>query len=75
MGKFNLGQEIFWIKYNGNMPFLRSFKVESIKQTKDGFKYGLGIAGSSWVEEDMCFGSAADAVEDACRVLKELLQK
>ena len=73
MNKYNIGQELFWIKYVDNWPTLLSFEVGCIKQMKDGFKYGTGTPGCSWIKECQCFSSIDDAVKAGVDALEKML--
>jgi hypothetical protein len=73
MSKYNLGQTLYWFKYNGHQPDLMCFEVGCIKQTKDGYKYSTGLPGALFQHESICFESIKAAVEDACFILKGFL--
>lgn len=73
MNKYQIGQTLYWFKYSGHQPDLMSFEVCQIKQTKDGYKYGVDTPHGSWVNEEMAFDSIEAAVNNGCMVLKSFL--
>jgi len=74
MNRHQLGQTVYWIKYTNDLPELRSFVVNSIKQSADGYKYSDGRPAAAYIHESKCFDSIDSAVINACRLAKELLK-
>ncbi|HWI50107.1 MAG TPA: hypothetical protein VNU45_18000 [Rummeliibacillus sp.] len=72
MNKYQIGQQLYWIKYVGNVPELQRLVAQVIKQSFDGYKYSEGI-GHSYIKEDLCFDSSFKAVENGCELLRRLL--
>lgn len=75
MNKYQLGQTLYWFKYSGSQPDLMSLEVGCIKQTKDGYKYGTGAPGGTWVPENICFETIQGAVNYGIQILKGFLNE
>jgi hypothetical protein len=73
MKKYQVGQKLYWIKYKDNLPQLRVFDLDTIKEDRDGFKYSG--EGCSYIREEACFDSCAAAVENGFKLLRELMDE
>lgn len=73
MNKYQIGQTLYWFKYQENKPELMSVGVGCIKQTKDGYKYGTGQVGATFISEKILFETVEGAVSYGCAVLKGFL--
>lgn len=75
MNKYQIGQIVYWVRFNLNIPYMTSFEVGSIKQDKMGYKYSDGHPGSSYVAETDIFLSKDEAVEYRCERIRRLLSE
>ena len=75
MNKYQIGQEIFYIKYIENHPTLVSFEIEVAKLTKAGYKYATISPGALYIPEDRCFPTAAQAVQGGIEELSKLIKE
>ena len=72
MNKYNVGQNVYWIKYVDDKPEIRQFEVVMIKQTKNGYSYNGSNPGTQYIPESKCFASPGDAMQNAIDALHSL---
>lgn len=75
MNKYQIGQELFYIKTpSGKRQELRSFVVSLIKQNHHGYRYGESQPGVPAIWECDLFLTAEEAIENSCAWLRGLLK-
>jgi hypothetical protein len=72
MNKYQLEQQLFWIKFTNDLPEIKSFHVGVFKYTKKGFAYGTDTPGVQYINESKLFPSIKEAVEEMCLRLMQL---
>lgn len=74
MSKYEIGQEVFHIKWVENRPMLLSFEIGCIKHTKKGTTYGVGTPGCVWVKEDLCFPTIDELLKATIVLLEQMVE-
>ena len=74
MNLYNLGQTVYYIIYEFNMPILLTFTIVAIRETADGYSYSKFIEPASpYKLEGELFATIQEAVDYQIALLNALV--